>query len=203
MSPRNAPGPLGVLAVLALALAPSCAGPGHAPAAAPEPNPNPEQAQEPELAAIELTLEELYRAFCFDAGGPADWDAIRALSIEGACFVSPIPPGGRARAADTETFLADFARWIETSPEGESGLHERIVSTRVDAFGNVAHAWVTFEGFVPGERAPRTRGLDSIQLARDRGRWKVASFTTQYESAQAPLPTRFLPRKAARASGAQ
>jgi len=73
-----------------------------------------------------------------------------------------------------------------------TGLHERILNARVDVFGGVAHAFVAFEGFVPGTGEFRSRGLDSIQLLRDRGRWRVVSFTTQYASDASPLPARFL-----------
>lgn len=67
-----------------------------------------------------------------------------------------------------------------------------MLGTRIDLFGVIAHAWVAFEGHAPGESAARTRGLDSIQLVLDRDRWRVASFTTQYETAGRKLPRRFL-----------
>jgi hypothetical protein len=37
----------------------------------------------------------------------------------------------------------------------------------------------------------RTRGVDSLQLVLDRGEWKLASFTTQYSTDDAPLPSRW------------
>ena len=144
-----------------------------------------------EVRAIESMLDELYTSFCFDAGGEADWTRMRALIAPGATFVSPIPDGGSAAGVDVERFVADFRDWCRTGAYRETGLHERITHARIDRFGNVAHAYVTFEGFVPGEDEPRTLGLDSIQLVRDAGDWKLISFTSQYTSEARTMPERF------------
>jgi len=145
-----------------------------------------------ERLVIESTLNELYRAFCFDAGGEADWDAMRALFVEGAVFVAPFACDQTPTGVGADEFLADFRRYTASDAVRSTGLHERILNARVDVFGGVAHAFVAFEGFVPGTGEFRSRGLDSIQLLRDRGRWRVVSFTTQYASDASPLPARFL-----------
>jgi len=136
--------------------------------------------ESPDHASIRSSLSDLYTAFCFDPGEQADWEAQRSLFAEGATFVAPFAPGTTPRAVDTEQFLADFQQFIRTSPLGESGYHERITDLDIESFGGIAHAFVSFEGFVPGEPADR-RGIDSIQLVRDGDAWLVASFTTQYE----------------------
>lgn len=146
---------------------------------------------------VRATLDELYAAFCFDAGGEADWDTLRALAVDGAVWYAPSTAGETPRSFDTARFLADFRDAIRREPGLVAGFHERIVHARIDTFGGVAHAWVAFEGFVPGTTVVRTRGLDSIQLLLDDdgshagGRWRVASFTTQYESPERTLPRRF------------
>lgn len=149
-----------------------------------------------EAAAIHRTLHALYEAFSFNAGAEPDWAAQRALFLPGAAFVEPTKPGVAPQAIGADAFLAHFRQWVTTDSTLRAGFRERIVATRVDHFGHVAHAYVTFEGFVPrpGAVAPpaRTRGVDSIQLVRDdHGAWRVASFTTQYEGPDAPLPVRF------------
>ena len=145
-----------------------------------------------DVAAIEHTIDELYEAFCFDAGGEADWAGMRALFAEGAGFVAPIAPGSTPRAVDADQFVADFREWVTTTPIGETGLHERVIGTRVDVFETIAHAYVAFEGFVPGREEAETRGLDSIQLVKDGEDWKVVSFTSQYEGGELVLPARFV-----------
>lgn len=147
--------------------------------------------ESPETRAITASLEELYRAFCFDAGEGAEWDAIRDLAADGAVFVAPSAPGKAPRAAGIEDFLRDFQSYVASDAVRATGLHERITHTRIDFFGRVAHAYVAFEGFLPTTNEIVSRGLDSIQLVLDGERWKVVSFTTQYESAELLLPERF------------
>jgi hypothetical protein len=145
---------------------------------------------------LRRTLQALYTGFSFDAGAEPEWATLRALFLPGAAFVDPVKQGVAPRVIGMEEFLANFHRSIATDPALRAGFRERIVMARMDHFGHVAHAYVTFEGYVPrpGTSAPpaTTRGVDSVQLVRgDGGTWLVASFTTQYEAPGALLPARF------------
>lgn len=155
-----------------------------------------------DVRAIRASIDALYAAFCFEPGGQPDWNAQRAAFLPGAIALPPIARGRAARATDIDGFLADFAHAIAAEPIGRTGFHERVLHARIDLFGGIAHAWVAFEGLVPpagvdaagGSAAAermRTRGLDSLQLVRDGQRWLVLSFSTQYASAEQPLPARF------------
>ena len=141
--------------------------------------------------AIRRTLDTLYATFSFDAGGAPNWTTMRALFLPGAAFVDPIKPSARPHAIDAERFIANFRQWVEETPKGKGGFKERIVAARIDHFGHVAHAYVTFEGFLPGVATAEERGLDSIQLVLDGATWKIASLTTQYEQPNLAMPTRF------------
>jgi len=142
--------------------------------------------------ALTQLIDDLYVAFSFDANEEADWDALRSVFTNGATFFSPISPGGTPLGVDGETFLQDFKAFITKSPLGKTGYHERVIHTRIDQLGSIAHAWVTFEAFVPGEEVDR-RGVDSIEFMLDGAEWKLVWLTTQSESAELPLPARFLP----------
>lgn len=147
-----------------------------------------------EEAKIEGLIDSLYTAFCFDPEGVADWRRMRSLFADGANFVSPIQPGRPVKIVDADGFVADFKQWIETSAVGRTGLHERVTKTRIEVFANIAHAFVTFEGFVPGQEQRQTLGVDSLQLVLEEGEWKVASFSSQYTSPEIPLPPIFVPQ---------
>ena len=148
------------------------------------------EAAEAVEAEVRAAIDELYAAFGFDAGAEPDWATQRARYLEGAVFIAPAREGAPAVAEDTETFLAGFATYVREGPYRETGLHERLLAVRVELFGGIAHAWVAFEGHAPGEDEARTRGLDSLQLVRDAGVWRLASFTTQYEGEGLELPAR-------------
>ena len=144
-----------------------------------------------QVRAIEETIGELYRSFNFDAGGEADWELLRSLLINGAVFVGPVGADESPRAVGTDEFIDGFRAWILTSPQRENGFHERSVHVRADVFGKVAHAYVVFEGFAPGDGRTKTRGLDSIQLVLDGEKWRVVSFMTQFADAENLVPPRF------------
>jgi hypothetical protein len=138
-----------------------------------------------DVAGIRATIEELYTAFCFDAGAEPDWATQRRIYLEGAVFVPPLGKDRAPRVDDTEQFLTDFRAFAITRA---AGFHERILWQEIDVFGGMAHAFVAFEGFIPGDGETLTRGLDSIQFVRDGATWRLVSFTTQYENDELSLP---------------
>lgn len=143
-------------------------------------------------ASIEASITELYAAFCFDAGGEAQWDQIEAHFLESAIIVNPYPVGAHPTVVSRAQFLKEFQTYVRSDSVRDTGLHERVLAIQADHYGNLAHAYVSFEGFVPATGVVRTRGLDSLQLVRDGARWRVASFTTQYETEGLVLPARFV-----------
>lgn len=151
------------------------------------------RAQSDAHAGIQRTVMQLYRAFDFAPDQEPDWQGMTELFMEGASFVAPLTPGQAPAGVSGEDFVASFAEWVRTGEYRRSGLHERVVSVRIDAYGAIGHAWVTFEGYLPETGEKRTLGLDSLQLVRDGTLWKVASFSTQYATDDQPLPARFQP----------
>jgi hypothetical protein len=141
------------------------------------------------LSSLELQIEELYVAFCFDARSEPDWRAQREIYLEGAAFVAPIRPGITPRGQDQESFIADFRAFSSSDGFVDTGFHERIIDTRIEIFGGIAHAFVLFEGFYPPEGQAATRGVDSLQFVHDGSSWRLVSFTTQFESETQALPS--------------
>ena len=141
---------------------------------------------------IDSTLARLYESFSFQKGNAPAWTVMRHLFLDGATIVDPVRPGTVPHAVGIDRFLSNFRKAVARAPSFRNGFVERILVTRVDSFGNIAHAYVTFEGFAPAHEAEAIRGVDSIQLFLVGSTWKVASFTTQYEKKDLPLPARFL-----------
>jgi hypothetical protein len=140
---------------------------------------------------IDSTLTRLYRAFSFEKGREPEWATIRSVFLSGATIVDPVQERTPPHAIGVTQFLEEFRNAVKREASFREGFAERIVSTRVDQYGHIAHAYVTFEGYVPGDTTTRTRGVDSIQLILAGGDWKVASFTTQFENKDLPLPPSF------------
>ena len=182
LAPRRLP--LLLLLLLLLLPAGACRTAETAAPTAPAPT-----ARDPALLDM---LDALYRSFCFDAGAEPDWSAMERMFAPGAAFVAPIAAGRAPKAIGAEEFLRDFKAYVLSPSMRSSGLHERILHVRADTCGAIAHAWVTFEGFLPGSGARHSQGVDSLQLVRDGGAWKLVGFTTHYATKDAPLPASFL-----------
>ncbi len=105
-----------------------------------------------DVSAVQSTLDKLYAAFCFEARGSADWDTIRDLCADGAVFVAPISAKKTPRAVGIDEFLRDYHAYVASEAVRNTGLHERIVHTRIDLYGSIAHAYVAFEGLRAGAR---------------------------------------------------
>ena len=109
-------------------------------------------------------------------------------------------PDARLRVARRRE---DGSEWVgEFSPdefaaaalaECREGFWEREIAHRTDCFGSVAHVWSTYESRVgTPESAPVARGINSVQLWRREGRWRIVSLLWDFERADEPIPDRYL-----------
>lgn len=144
-----------------------------------------------ESEAIVERILALYRAFDFDAGSEPDWDAQRALSLEGATFLPPAAPGAELRGEGIEPFIEGFRAYATSKRMAATGLHERVTHVQGQVFGGIAVFFVTFEGHLPGAVDPQTHGVDGLSFVKSAGRWQLVSFTSQYESDALSIPSEF------------
>ncbi|MFH0777497.1 MAG: hypothetical protein V2A71_02585 [Candidatus Eisenbacteria bacterium] len=73
------------------------------------------------------------------------------------------------------------------------GFWEREVARRIERFGNIAHIFSTYESRIGDPKsAPVTRGINSVQVLRRGGLWKIASILFHTEQPSTPIPQRYL-----------
>ena len=170
-------------ALAALAASPRTAAAQDAAAAAPRATP---AARPEDVASIDAILDALYAVISGNAGAPRDWDRMRSLFIPGARLIPTRPTA----AGGAEARVMTLEQWIEGA-EGyfrQTGFHEREIGRRVERYGNVAHAFSAYESLhAPGE-APFARGVNSIQLLKDGGRWWVVTIFWDAERPGNPVP---------------
>jgi competence protein ComEC len=125
-------------------------------------------------ASIDAVVSALYGTISGDAGTPRDWDRFRALFAPGARLsVVGSRPGGQARPASYTP--DDFAARAAEATKNE-GFHERETSRKVEMHGSIAHVLSAYETFKSlADPTPFARGVNSIQLVHDGGRWAVQS----------------------------
>ncbi len=146
---------------------------------------------EPRVQALDATVRELYTIISGPAGQKRDLGALRALLHPDAqhAFVHRGPEGGPLlRRFELEAFL-QF-----TQPIWEKGFYEQEVARKVEIFGNIAHAFSTYEVRQKPEGPVLRRGINSFQFVHDGKRWRLLSALWEGESGDSPIPVRYLER---------
>jgi hypothetical protein len=91
---------------------------------------------------------------------------------------------------------ADFhsleAEYIPMGLKPREDFYEHELKRIVSKYGNIAQVWSAFEIRTKPDIPTEIRGLNSIQLHYENGRWYIDSWTAQMESEQNPLVQNFL-----------
>lgn len=135
-------------------------------------------------AAIDAALDAVYASISGPAGQERDWDAMRALFTADARLTAITPRG--LMGGTVEDYIARSGETLV-----QSGFTERQLDRRLEVYGDLAHAWSSYEGtFTNGDGTPGSvRGINSFQLVRQAdGRWLVQSIFWQAETPENPLP---------------
>ena len=74
-------------------------------------------------------------------------------------------------------------------------FYEKELKRKVTHFGNLAQVWSAFEIRTDPKIVSNIRGLNSIQLHYENGRWFIDSWTCEMESEKNKLVTRFINRE--------
>lgn len=149
-----------------------------------------EPEQEPQPGTALAVIHELYDLVTFPAGAIPDWDHLRRLFLPESVVVLRTAPDVTS-VFTLEGFVQDWVRFVEGYNVEETGFAERIIQTHSTVYGDMAHIWVLYEAEIPGSERPPTRGLDSFQLVRRDGAWRIASVTNEVVLPNRPIPDVF------------
>ena len=167
-----------------------------------------------DVESIDAIVTAAYDGISGPAGKKRDWDRERSLYFPGARLIptamkagGPPSTGSRLRSAtarqagvarenadlapqilDIEGFIARVEPFFE-----ENGFYEKEIARRTEQFGNIAHVWSIYESrHNEDDPEPFMRGINSIQLFNDGKRWWIVNIYWQQESAQNPVPEKYL-----------
>lgn len=147
-----------------------------------------------DVSSPDAILTALYDVISGPAGARRDWDRFRSLMAPNARLMPtrPQPDGGTAL---TMWSADDYVRAAGASLE-RSGFFEREIHRVTESYGNVLHAFSTYESRRTADLSERpfSRGINSIQLLRDGARWWVVSIFWDAERPGNEIPARYLPR---------
>ena len=150
-----------------------------------------------DVKSIDAIVAAAYDGISGPAGKKRDWDRERSLYMPGARLIPLAMEAGIAGSEDVdvapqildiEGFIARVEPYFQ-----ENGFYEKEIARRTEQFGKIAHVWSTYESrHSEADPEPFLRGINSIQLFNDGKRWWIVSIYWQQESADAPIPEKYL-----------
>jgi hypothetical protein len=113
---------------------------------------------------------------------------VRSLFVEEAVVVLRT---GREQMSvfSLDGFVDDFVKFIEQAGVEETGFTERILGMKSFTYGDIAHVLVLFDSHIPGSGRPPREGVDSFELIRRGGCWKIVAITNERPTADNPIPS--------------
>ena len=153
------------------------------------------QANPTDVASIDSIMKAVYEVISGEAGQKRDWDRFRTLFHKDARLI----PSGKnpqtgvvsARALTPEEYITRSSPFME-----KEGFFEREIARRTDIFGNIAQVFSTYASFHKADdKKPFVRGINSFQLLNDGKRWWVMTIYWQNETAETPIPKKYLKSK--------
>ena len=147
-----------------------------------------------DVSSLDNILRAVYEAISGPAGQKRDERRFRSLFVKGARLIPTAPRKGGAGATARVFEVDEFLQAVNRNT-AKMGFYEKEVSRQVQAFGNIAHVFSTYEGrHELTDAQPFVRGINSIQLLRDGGRWWVVTIYWDAERPDNPIPKEYLPK---------
>ena len=153
------------------------------------------EADPADVATIDAIMKAVYDVISGAAGEKRDWDRFRTLFHKDARMI----PSGKnpqtgvfgARAYTPEEYIKRNEPFFL-----KEGFFEREIARRTEIYGNIAHIFSTYEAFKnKSDKKPFIRGINSFQLMFDGKRWWVMTIFWQGETADTPIPKKYLKSK--------
>lgn len=170
-------------------------GGGHPAVGHPDPGdqgPMPPPARASDVESIDAILDAYYETISGPRGEERDWDRLRSLFKPMGRMIAARPAGENGAglwALQLDDFIGFNQEYFEAG-----GYFETEVSRKVESYGNIAHAWSTYEARKVAEAPPYVRGIYSVQLLKDGDRWWIVNMYWDFERPDTPIPDRYLER---------
>lgn len=133
---------------------------------------NDEQASAPTQNQLDDLMRRFYEVISFEEGGAPDWHRMRELFSEHARITRVTPEA--IDYMDLSGFRSMAEELIEIG--AFTGFYEHEVARRTDRFGGMMHVASAYETKVSPDAVDYLeRGVNSLQLVREQGSWKIVS----------------------------
>ncbi|WP_047417427.1 hypothetical protein [Cellulophaga sp. Hel_I_12] len=138
-----------------------------------------------DVKTISKIIDAYYAVISGASDAPWQFERDRYLHTDTA-IITRLDDNGNA---DIHTLEAEYIPLL-LLPKVD--FYEKEIKRNVSQFGHMAQVWSAYEVRTDPEIASKVRGLNSIQLHFENGRWFIDSWTTQMETETNAIVTRFL-----------
>jgi hypothetical protein len=136
------------------------------------------------MTDLDTLIAKMYAGVCFEPGQRPDWSAEDEIFAPGARMVRVTDDG--VFPFDLASYRKDFQRMIDSGEMPSFWEGEIWRETRV--FGEVAHVLSAYETRRSREGEVLNRGVNSIQLFRQGGRWWISAMIWRREGREVTIP---------------
>ena len=146
-----------------------------------------------DVCSIDAIINAAYDVISGPAGEKRDLERERSLFFPGARLIpTAAEPGALSENAPQMLDVEDYIARVEPF-FAKHGFYEKEIARRTEQFGQIAHAWSTYESrHAEDDPEPFMRGINSIQLFNDGTRWWIVTIYWQHEGMDACIPAKYL-----------
>lgn len=134
-------------------------------------------------------IAALYGAISFPKGGSADIDSLRQVFIPEGRLLIPKRDQPAAQSMGVEQFIARCKTVFAGDRFRGKGFRETEINRQGFRYGNIMHILSVYEAAMTDDAETIIgRGINSIQLHWENGRWWIVSMVWDDERPDNPLP---------------
>jgi len=141
-----------------------------------------------DVKSISAIIDAYYDVISGSSQDPWQFERDKYIHSENA-VITKLDENGNGQSHSLE------AEYIPLLISPKEDFYEKELKREISRFGNIAQVWSAFEVRTEPNIVSNIRGLTSIQLHFERGRWWIDSWTTEMESDTNSLVTDFLTKE--------
>lgn len=138
-----------------------------------------------DVQSIDAIINAYYDVVSGSSSDPWEFERDKYIHSEYA-VITRLDENGKAKSHTLE------AEYIPIGLSPKEDFYEKELKRTVSKYGNIAQVWSAFEIRTDPNTKSNSRGLNSIQLHYESGRWWIDSWTCEMESDKNNIVTDFL-----------
>jgi hypothetical protein len=149
---------------------------------------SPDEKYAKDVKSLDAIIAAYYDVISGSSNDPWQFERDQYIHSENA-VITRLDENGIAESHSLE------AEYVPLALSPKSDFYEKELKRKVSQFGNIAQVWSAFEIRTDPNNTSGIRGLNSIQLHFENGRWWIDSWTCLMESDKNTLVTNFLTKE--------